>query len=89
MEVPEIELKLVIPKNLKIPFAVINKLGLFSDNKCKKVSLAMFYSLLPIITITAALMQFINMKADISEFVSNLEAISGFAQVSKNLIFQN
>lgn len=78
-----------MPATMKQPFAVISKLGLFSDNKLKRNSLAIVYALVPAAMNVVALMQFAGIKGDLSEFASGLEEMVGFSQVKLTTITFN
>lgn len=70
-----------MPATMKLPFSVLNKLGLLCDNKRKRIFLAAVYALFPLLANAVAMMQFNGIKGDISEFTSNLEGIMVFVQV--------
>ncbi|KAF2896537.1 hypothetical protein ILUMI_09638 [Ignelater luminosus] len=70
-----------MPTIMKRPFTVIRKFGLFSDNKFKRTSSAVFYGFLSFIMIAIAMMQFKGIKGDIYQLAANIETIVGFTQL--------
>lgn len=71
-----------IPETLKQPFVGMQKLGLFSKKKLRKiVSTSLSLSTL-IVYLTILALQFKNIKKEVSEYVNNLEVLLGGFQVS-------
>ncbi|KAF2892566.1 hypothetical protein ILUMI_13607 [Ignelater luminosus] len=68
-----------IPESVRLPFLSLRKLGLFSTNKCKTyIPMSMLVLTLGNLVVIA-MVQFLNVKRDISDIVRNLEEILSFS----------
>ncbi|KAF2886540.1 hypothetical protein ILUMI_19633 [Ignelater luminosus] len=70
-----------MPAIMKRPFTVIRQLGLFSDNKFKRTSLAVFYGFFSFMIIAITMMQFKSIKGDIYQLAANIESMVAFTQL--------
>ncbi|KAF2889075.1 hypothetical protein ILUMI_17098 [Ignelater luminosus] len=80
MEHPTMEVLIAeIPESVKLPFLCLSKLGLFSTNKFKAYIPMTILALMVANLVLIAMLQFINVKRDISDIVRNLEEILAFS----------
>ncbi|KAF2886644.1 hypothetical protein ILUMI_19528, partial [Ignelater luminosus] len=68
-----------IPESVKLPFLLLSKLGLFSTNKFKAYIPMSILALIVANLVLIAMLQFLNVKRDISDIVRNLEDILAFS----------
>ncbi|KAF2888634.1 hypothetical protein ILUMI_17540, partial [Ignelater luminosus] len=74
-----------IPESVKLPFLLLSKLGLFSTNKFKAYIPMSILALIVANLVLIAMLQFLNVKRDISDIVRNLEDILAFSMTSDNI----
>ncbi|KAF2887124.1 hypothetical protein ILUMI_19049 [Ignelater luminosus] len=75
-----------IPKSVKWPFLALSKFGLFSTNKLKVYIPITTLVLMLASIVLIAMLQFLNVKKDISDIVFNLECVLGFSVVLLRMV---
>ncbi|KAF2898622.1 hypothetical protein ILUMI_07553, partial [Ignelater luminosus] len=75
-----------IPESVRLPFLNLTKFGLFSTNKFKAYIPMTILSLIVANIIFVAILQFINVKRDISDIVRNLEDILALSLVLVRIV---
>ncbi|KAF2895545.1 hypothetical protein ILUMI_10632, partial [Ignelater luminosus] len=75
-----------IPQTVKLPFLGLRKFGFFTTSKVKAYISMSILVLLQVNLVVIAMLQFINIKKDISDIVRNMEAIFAFSLLLLRMI---